>query len=245
LTEIFGVPSTGKTALIGQITAHNQRRENFCVAVLPSEVMDQDYFSNLGVSLDSLPVLGRKDISSFLRDFENSLLVIDSLTALVPRHKDRNQYIYDFCRDLLEQLGPGQSVVLTSHVRTRTSVDPHRIYSFGTQSASKRVTDLFVVRLELSREEVSPPEYVQVVRVVANILGPPAQFVRLKSKMGFGVDVLWDLVEVAQGVRVLERRGSHYYLDGNRIGSGTSQVITRLRGDKELETEIVRRVLDS
>jgi RecA/RadA recombinase len=83
ITEITGGPSTGKTALAGQIIAHNQRAGKV-VGIVAAERIDPDYFYNLGITLEYLPVLPIWEIIPFLKTFKNSLVVVDSLSALQP-----------------------------------------------------------------------------------------------------------------------------------------------------------------
>lgn len=245
IIEVFGAPSVGKTGFIGQTIAHNQQRDGVAVALIPSEHIDHQYFGNLGVDLVRLPVLKMDDVGSFFYEFEKALLVIDSLTAFGNQdlsHQERNEYMFDLLEQLRSLLSPKQCVIVTSHVRNKTSIDPRKAYAGGTGSAARRFTDLFDVRLELSRSKISPPTYVQTVNIIANTLAPPAQYVELKARMGYGVDRFLNLLETAVSAGAIEQRGSYYYIGETRLGPGAERASKHLRL-VNYEAEVVRRVM--
>ena len=112
------------------------------------------------------------------------------------------------------------------------------------------MTDLFAVQLELTRKNVSPPKYTQVVNIRKNILSPPARYLDLESYMGYGVHRFIELLKFAASVGVLRKKGSVYWLEDTTqgdicLGRGRSSAAVAIAKSPDLEEEIVRRVICS
>lgn len=242
LIEVYGKPSVGKTALAGQVIAHNQRRKDFAVALLPSEYVDTAYLRNLGVDLASLPVLKLDEVELFFQAFNKALVVIDSITSLISSD-DNNAALFDLLEQFKSYMAPEHCILAISHVRNNTSVDPRKTFVAGTRSASRRMSDFFDVRLELDRKDVSPPNYTQLINIVANINAPPGRFVELKSRMGYGVDRFADLLYAAWHFGVMEKKGNYYYFYEERFGPGEQNSIVKLKDRKDLELAIIKELL--
>lgn len=242
ITEIFGSDSSGKTALVGQIAAHNQRAGRQ-VAWVASEKIDPSYLDRLGVIRKYLPIIPATDVSEFLRAFDRAVVVLDSLTAVrLPDVVDWNAFVYEYLLGLRRGIRPGQCVIATSQIRAKRSVVPTRRFS-GTESANRYTSDLFACRLELSREQVDTFGYTQIVKIESNILASPSRYLKFKVTKGYGINRAYDLIYTAHSLGVLERRGSSYYFGDQRIGVGVESAAMAVSGCRELESEIVQRVL--
>ena len=226
VSEIFGPESSGKTALLGAILAAAQKQGKD-TALVATEDLDTDYWGALGVDLNKLLLFEVEDVRDavhLVSEFVHKpgcVLGIDSITAL--RSMDDSGSLEDFyswkdtVRTMIqlvnERVSIHSALVVTSQVRARRSTDHHRTFAGGTESASRGVLDEFLLRLELSRQEVHDASYTMVVNVVANVLGPPARFIKLPVNKGSGVDHDLDLIEVAAELGLVERKGTWYRLD--------------------------------
>lgn len=243
LVEICGEPSTGKTTLVGQIIGHNQKDGRKAVGLVANERADFDLLVNLGIDLGNLPMLSPEMLDPFLEDFEAAVIVIDSISALDPQKEERSAYLFNFLKELKQKLRPHQCVICTSHVRTRRSAERGRTFASGVESANRRFLDLFATRLELRREAVSPPRYNMVVNVLANILAPPGQYVRLPFRMGYGIDRHQDLLLVASNNGVVQRNGDHFYYGEHKLGHGIRSATRALRRQQSLTTQLITELL--
>jgi recombination protein RecA len=92
IIEIFGPESTGKTTIAYHIIAEAQKKGDTCVFIDAEHSLDEDYAKNLGVKIKDLiiskPLNGEQAIETaekFIRTEEVSVIVIDSVSALIPK----------------------------------------------------------------------------------------------------------------------------------------------------------------
>lgn len=223
------------------------------VGIVAAERIDPDYFNNLGVVLEYLPVLPIWEVTSFLRHFKNSMVVVDSLSAIQPdieSDENWNEHVFSLLKTVNDALRPGNSLVVVTHVRAKRSANPNLRFAGGTETAARRMTDQFSVQIELSRKDVSAPKYTQVVNIRKNILAPPAQYLELESYMGYGVHRLVELLKFAASIGVLTKKGSSFWLEDTTqgdicVGRGKDAAVKALATSQELEEEIIRRVIQT
>jgi hypothetical protein len=80
-----------------------------------------------------------------------------------------------------------------------------------TDSASKRIADLFSTRLALDRKDVSDDTYTMVVDVVANVLSMPHAVIELPALKETGVDLQRDFLRAAVATGVVVKKGPKHY----------------------------------
>jgi archaellum biogenesis ATPase FlaH len=235
VVELHGDESTGKTALMGSILAAAQRA-NRATALCPSEYLDQPYLETLGVDLNKLALIkGSLDgVHPVMCDFVKSpdrVVAVDSLTALRPEDESPenwNWHVFQFLSGIRHFCGPGSLMMVTNQSRVRRSIHPGRTLARGTETAARRFTDLFDVRLELGRDRVSRDEYTMVVNIEANVLSKPAVIVELPVKKGHGVQASLDTLRVALEHGAVEQAGSRYYIGGEELGHGEKDAAATL-----------------
>jgi RecA/RadA recombinase len=252
LIEIYGPKSVGKTALLGQILSFAQRT-GMSTALVAAEYFDEPYFRGLGVDTTALPLIrsGSEDVEDLMLDFvrtqRRGILAIDSVTAV--RLEDEqpgewNEFMLSLLSRMRSLLSVESCVVMTSQIRVKRSADPRRYFGGVVDSASRRLADLFSMRLELSRSEVTDKTYRLAINIVSNTLGPPATIVEVPAKKGSGVDLTLDLVRVAQKTQVIERRGPKYYFGSFYLGIGEQGAAVTLRYDSDLQLELIGQLLE-
>jgi recombination protein RecA len=253
LIELYGPRSCGKTATLGQIVSFAQRT-GMTVAWVASEYFDEPYLKNLGVDTDELPLIlgGDPDAANLMLDFVSTnstgLLAVDSATALRPKGQEAaewNEMMLELVVRMRALLSVESCVVMTSQVRTRRSVDARNHFGGIVDSASRRLADLFAMRLELTRTDVSETEYTQVINIVANTIGPPATVVEIPAKKGHGADLALDLVRVAGQMGMIERRGPKRYLEDQYLGIGEKGAAEQIAYDPDLQLELIGRILEN
>jgi len=235
IVELHGDESTGKTALLGYLIGAAQRRQ-FATALCPTEYLDIPYLEDLGVDPKLLAII-RGSIGSvqpLARDFLCSdfrLLAVDSLTALRPAdesYENWNEEVFHFLSLLSSVCSSSSVVVVTNQSRARRSIRPGKVLTRGTETAARRFTDLFNVRLEVGRDQVSRDTYTMVVNIEANVLSKPAVLVQLPVRKGYGVQVSLDTLRVALERGYIEQAGSRYYLNGEELGHGEKEAAAAL-----------------
>jgi recombination protein RecA len=100
------------------------------------------------------------------------------------------------------------------------------------------------VRLDIRRKEILPDNRgIQVkVRVVKNKVAAPFQVVNLDILFGKGIDSDGCLLDAAEELGVVERKGSWYAMDGTNLAQGRMNVVELLRNDPDLNEQVASRV---
>lgn len=250
LVEIFGGMSSGKTAMVAAVISQAQR-DGMEVAYAPTETQEGPYLERCGVKLSHLAVIiGRSPevlqecCLDFVQTGKRRMLVIDSLNAVRPYdqgHFDWNMWAYEYLLGMKDALPLGSLVVVTGQVRSRWSPDGR--IERAEESASRRVTDLFDVRLELVRGGVGEDRYELIVNVVANINRKPSVFVDFEMEKGYGVDREADVTRVGMALGLIERSGRFFYIDGRAVAGSSKEMRTKLRQDPGMRQLIVNKAL--
>jgi len=252
VTELYGEPSVGKTALLGHIFAQAQS-DGFNTLLIQSEAFDRLYLESLGVVPEELGyIAGVSDIAlrialDELRTNNNLVVGIDSLTFIRPYFDDPGVWaetMLILLEEAKEYLHGRSSIVVLNQARTKKSVHPLQKFSMGIESAARRITRLFDARIELSRDQVTSDTYTMVAHILANPFRPPARFVELRSTKGEGVDVWTDIVAMGVKAGVLDHSASWVGFEGNVLAQGikaTGQLIRNL----PLGEEVKRRVYEA
>lgn len=251
-TEIFGPESSGKTALAGFFLAMAQRQGKECALAL-TEDLDVDYWRDMGVNMDRVALVQAEEIGNLVQvamDFikgNDRVMVIDSITAL--RSKKWRTVLEDFerwigpVRELVQftqsNMPASSGLIITSQVRHKRSIDPTRMFADGHDSASRSISDAFVVRLELSKTDVHDTEFRLVVNIVSNVLSSPGRYVVLPVHKGTGVMHVQDLVSFAEECGVITRSGSWYVLPDESKYQGLAAATLALKADKGLQQELL------
>lgn len=249
ITEIYGEESTGKTALAACVLSSAQASgmtSMFCA----SEKYDPPYMKSLGV-VESDLILMRGLIepmveiaSAFLDRDGRRLVVIDSLTAFRSRDEDPTTWglnVLKMMEELRNVIRVGSLVVVVNQVRS--------VYRDGkptsrTESAARRVDDMFDVRIELSRKDVSENQYTMVANIVKSAFGRPGVWTELPSVKGKGVDLWRDYVRVAAHIGVISKKGGHYYFEGKYMANGEDEMVDLLRSDNALFGIVLHKIYD-
>jgi RecA/RadA recombinase len=251
ITEITGEASVGKTALIGRIIADTQETD-VPVALVSPDYLDKPYLRNLGVQLKKLYILPSADDEftelvfgrerGFLRVADKVLLVVDPLNGIRPEKElpgHWNDMMFWFLSQVRNALGPESSCVVTTQVRAKTSADPGKLFSGGTDTSAKRLTDLFDARLEISRTGVGEYLYTMGVDIKKNTGAPPARYLEVPATKGHGVEVELDFVRVAKSRGVIDLRGPRMFFGSRFLGMGERGAAQLLMRDRRLQEEIL------
>ena len=250
LTEIFGGMSVGKTAMCSTIIGQAQR-DGMEVAYAPTESKEGEYLQRCGVNLSNLVVIiGRgpdvlgKCLTDWFQTGQRRLLVLDSINAARPYdqgHFDWNEWAFNFLETMKESVPLGSALVVTGQARFKRSADGK--FEGTEESASRRVTDLFDVRLELVRNEVGVDDYTMLVNVVANINRQPGLFIDLRVEKGYGIDREEDIARAAMALGSVERMGSVYVMGGHRVAIGMAELKRLFRNDRKTREYVISKAL--
>ena len=259
VTEIYGPEASGKTTLALHAVAEAQRKDGIAAFIDAEHALDIVYAKKLGVNCDDLlvaqPDTGEQALEiadTLVRSGAIDVLVIDSVAALVPRAEIEGE-MGDSHMGLQARLMSQALRKLTGTIsKTRTSVifiNQIRMkigVMFGnpeTTTGGNALKFYSSVRLDIRRIG-SIKEGQEVVgnrtrvRVVKNKMAPPFTEAEFDIMYGEGISKSGDLIDVGAEAAIIEKSGSWYSYDGERIGQGRENVKKFLKENPDLYEKI-------
>jgi len=263
VVEIYGPESSGKTTLALHIAAEAQAMKGMVAFIDAEHALDVGYARKLGVDVDSLlvsqPDTGEQglDIAEILvRSGGIDVLIIDSVAALVPRAEIEgemgDQHVGLQARLMSQALRKLTATISKSHtcvifinqIRMKIGV------MFGspeTTTGGNALKFYASQRLDIRRIGAIK-EGDQVignrtrVKVVKNKIAPPFKQAEFDIIYGMGISKEGDLLDLSVPLDIVEKSGSWYSFDGERMGQGRENVKRFLNENPDIKERIVRLV---
>ena len=259
VVEIYGPESSGKTTLALQTIAESQKRGGICAFIDAEHALDPIYARKLGVKIDDLlisqPDTGEQALEiadTLVRSGAVEVLVIDSVAALTPRAELEGE--------MGDQLPGAQARLMSQALRKLTGsisktncmvifINQIRMkigVMFGspeTTSGGNALKFYASVRLDIrrigaikDRDEVVGNQ--TRVKVVKNKVAPPFKQVEFDIMYGEGISKVGELIDLGVTAGVVEKSGSWYSYDGERIGQGRDNAKAFLKQHPETAQSI-------
>ncbi|HPT49271.1 MAG TPA: recombinase RecA [Accumulibacter sp.] len=263
VVEIFGPESSGKTTLTLQVIAEMQKIGGTAAFIDAEHALDPAYAQKLGVNLDELlisqPDTGEQalEIADMLvRSASVDVVVIDSVAALVPKAEIEGE-MGDSLPGLQARLMSQALRKLTANInRTNTLVifiNQIRMkigVMFGspeTTTGGNALKFYASVRLDIRRiggikkgDEVVGNE--TRVKVVKNKVAPPFREAIFDILYGEGTSREGEIIELGVLHKLVDKSGSWYAYNGEKIGQGKDNAREYLRNKPEIAQEIEARI---
>jgi recombination protein RecA len=263
VVEIYGPESSGKTTLTLQVVAEMQKQGGTCAFIDAEHALDIQYAQKLGVNLQELlisqPDTGEQAleiVDALVRSASVDLVVIDSVAALTPKAEIEGE-MGDSLPGLQARLMSQALRKLTSSIKkTNTMVifiNQIRMkigVMFGspeTTTGGNALKFYASVRLDIRRigsikkgEEVIGNE--TKVKVVKNKVSPPFKTAEFDILYGEGISREGEIIDMGVEAKVLEKSGSWYAYNGEKIGQGKDNARDFLKENPDLAIEIENKV---
>jgi recombination protein RecA len=239
--EIYGPESSGKTTLALHVIAEAQRAGGTCAFVDAEHALDPGYAKKLGVDIDELlisqPDAGEQALEiadTLVRSGAIDVLVVDSVAALVPRAELEGEMgdshvglqarlMSQALRKLTGSISKSRCMVIfINQIRLKIGV------MFGnpeTTSGGNALKFYASVRLDIRRigaikdkEQITGNQ--TRVKVVKNKMAPPFKVVEFDIMYGEGISKRGELIDLGVQAGVVEKSGSWFSYEGQRIGQG-------------------------
>ena len=259
VVEIYGPESSGKTTLALHTLAEAQKKGGICAFIDAEHALDPIYARKLGVKVDDLlisqPDAGEQALEiadTLVRSGAIDVLVIDSVAALVPRAELEGEMgdsqpglqarlMSQALRKLTASINRSNTmVVFINQIRMKIGV----MYGSPETTTGGNALKFYAsVRLDIRRIGVIKERDEVVgnqtrVKVVKNKLAPPFKQVEFDIMYGEGVSKMGEIVDLGVKAGVVEKSGSWFSYDSQRIGQGRENAKTFLKNNPDIAGKI-------
>ncbi len=257
--EIYGPESSGKTTLALHVVAEAQKAGGICAFVDAEHALDPVYARKLGVEVSDLlisqPDTGEQALEiadTLVRSGAIDVLVIDSVAALTPRAELEGEMgdslpglqarlMSQALRKLTASISKSNCmVVFINQIRMKIGV------MFGspeTTTGGNALKFYASVRLDIrrigaikDRDEVVGNQ--TRVKVVKNKVAPPFRQVEFDIMYGEGISKTGELLDLGVTGGVVEKSGSWYSYNGERVGQGRENAKKFLKDNPDIAASI-------
>jgi len=265
IVEIYGPESSGKTTLALHIAAEAQKKDGMVAFIDAEHALDVGYARRLGVDVDSLlvsqPDTGEQalDIAEILvRSGAIDVLIIDSVAALVPRAEIEGEMgdqhlglqarlMSQALRKLTGTISKSLTcVIFINQIRMKIGV------MFGspeTTTGGNALKFYSTQRLDIRRIGAikEGPQIVgnrTRVKVVKNKIAPPFKEAEFDIIYGHGISKEGDIIDLGVSLGVIEKSGSWYSFEEERIGQGRENVKKFLTENEDIKKRVSDMVME-
>ena len=259
IIEVYGPESSGKTTLALQVVASAQKKEGICAFIDAEHALDPVYAKNLGVDVDKLlvsqPDAGEQALEiadTLVKSGAVDVLVVDSVAALVPKAElegdmgDSHMGLHarlmsQALRKLTSSISRSNAMVIfINQIRMKIGV------MFGspeTTTGGNALKFYSSVRLDIRRiGQIKDKDQIvgnqTRVKVVKNKVAPPFKITEFDILYGEGISKEGEIIDLGVAEGFVEKSGSWYSFNGNRIGQGRENAKKFLLDNKEIADEI-------
>ncbi len=259
VVEIYGPEASGKTTLALHVVAEAQAKGGTCAFIDAEHALDPAYAARLGVNVDDLlisqPDAGEQALEiadTLVRSGAIDVLVIDSVAALVPRAELEGEMgdihvglqarlMSQALRKLTAAVSRSNCMIIfINQIRMKIGV------MFGnpeTTTGGNALKFYSSVRLEIrrigaikDRDEVVGNQ--TRVKVAKNKLAPPFKMVEFDIMYGVGISKTGELLDLGVKAGVVEKSGSWFSRNSERIGQGRENAKAFLKDNPEIAAAI-------
>ena len=263
VVEIFGPESSGKTTLTLQAIAECQKAGGTAAFIDAEHALDPNYAEKLGVNVDELllsqPDTGEQALEvtdMLVKSGSVDLIVVDSVAALTPRAEiegDMGDHHMGLQARLMSQAlrkitgniqRSNAMVIFINQIRMKIGV------MFGNPEPTTGGNALKFyssVRLDIRRigavkegEEVVGNE--TRVKVVKNKVAPPFKQAEFQIMYGEGINTEGEILELGQKLELVEKSGSWYSHNGEKIGQGKVNASKFLKENTKIRDALVKEI---
>ena len=266
VVEIYGPESSGKTTLTLEVIAQCQKLGGTAAFIDAEHALDPIYAEKLGVNVEEL-LISQPDTGEQALEVADimvhsggiDMLVIDSVAALVPKAEIEGE-MGDSHIGLQARLMSQALRKITGNVKRSNTlvifINQIR-YKIGVMFGSPETTSggnalkfYASVRLDIRRigtvkegDEVVGNE--TRVKVVKNKCAPPFKQAEFQIIYNKGINRLGELLDRGSDLGILEKSGSWYSLEGEKIGQGKANAAEFLQENPKIAEKIEKQIIET
>ncbi len=266
IIEIFGPESSGKTTLALHVIAEAQKMGGEAAFIDAEHALDPVYAKHLGVNIDELivsqPDTGEQALEiaeALVRSGALDVIVVDSVAALVPKAEIDGEMgdshiglqarlMSQALRKLAGAINKSKAVIIfINQLREKVGV------MFGnpeTTPGGRALKFYASVRLDIRKiENIKQDGEVTGnrvrVKIVKNKVAPPFREAEFDIVYGKGISKEGNVLDLAVNLDIIEKSGSWFSYNGERIGQGRENVKKYLADNPKILAEVEQKVRDN
>ena len=263
IIEVFGPESSGKTTLALHVVAEAQKMGGEAAFIDAEHALDPVYAKKLGVDIDNLivsqPDTGEQALEiteSLVRSGALDVVVVDSVAALVPKAEIdgdmgdshmglQARLMSQALRKLAGAINKSKTVLIfINQLREKIGV------MFGnpeTTTGGRALKFYASVRLDIRKiENIKQDGEVKGnrvrVKVIKNKVAPPFREAEFDIVYGEGISKAGNILDMAVNMDIIEKSGSWFSYNGDRIGQGRENVKKYLKENPEVLADVEKKV---
>lgn len=263
IIEVFGPESSGKTTLALHVVAEAQKMGGEAAFIDAEHALDPVYAKKLGVDIDNLivsqPDTGEQALEiteSLIRSGALDVIVVDSVAALVPKAEIdgdmgdshmglQARLMSQALRKLAGAINKSKTVLIfINQLREKIGV------MFGnpeTTTGGRALKFYASVRLDIRKiENIKQDGEVKGnrvrVKVIKNKVAPPFREAEFDIVYGEGISKAGNILDMAVNMDIVEKSGSWFSYNGERIGQGRENVKKYLQNNPEILEDVETKV---
>ncbi len=266
--EIFGPESSGKTTVALHVIAQAQVEGGMAAFIDAEHALDPLYARKLGVDINNLlvaqPDSGEQALEiaeALVRSGAIDVVVIDSVAALVPKAELDGEMgdvhvglqarlMSQALRKLTAHISKSRACcIFINQIREKVGV----IYGSPETTTGGRALKFYSsVRIEVRKGEAIKQGTELIgsrtkAKVVKNKVAPPFKSAEFDIMYGTGISREGDLLDIATSLEIIQKSGSWYSYDGERLGQGRENSKEYIKNNPEfslmLQDKIRNRML--
>ena len=241
IIEIYGPESSGKTTFALHAIAEIQKSGGRAAFIDAEHALDPVYAKNVGVDINNLllsqPDTGEQALEiceALVRSEAINIVVIDSVAALVPQAEIEGEMgdshvglqarlMSQALRKLSGTINKTNTIaIFINQLREKVGV------MFGnpeTTPGGRALKFYSTIRMDVRRsEQIKQGDNVignrTTVKIVKNKVAPPFKTATLEIMYGEGVSRVSEIIDLATDASILEKSGSWYSYNGEKLGQG-------------------------
>ncbi|NLT20362.1 MAG: recombinase RecA [Syntrophomonadaceae bacterium] len=266
--EIFGPESSGKTTVALHSIAQAQKEGGMAAFIDAEHALDPLYAKRLGVDINNLlvsqPDSGEQALEiaeALVRSGAIDVVVIDSVAALVPKAELEGEMgdahvglqarlMSQALRKLTAHISKSRCcAIFINQIREKVGV----IYGSNETTSGGRALKFYSsVRIEVRKGE-SIKQGTDIIgsrtkaKIVKNKVAPPFKTAEFDIMFGTGISREGDLLDIASDLDIIQKSGSWFSYEGERLGQGRENAKEYIRNNPEffalLDRTIRERVM--
>ena len=266
IIEIYGPESSGKTTVALHMVAEVQKRGGIAGFVDAEHALDPVYARNIGVDIENLyisqPDSGEQALEiteTMVRSGAVDIIVVDSVAALTPQAEIDGEMgdshvglqarlMSQALRKLTATVNKTKCIVIfINQLRDKIGV------MFGnpeTTTGGRALKFYSSVRMDVRRIESLKASGAVIgnrtrIKIVKNKVAPPFKEAQFDIMFGKGISRSGDILDLAVNINVVEKSGSWFAYNGDKIGQGRENAKQYLEEHPEVMAEIESRVREA